>query len=494
MPTFSITTLGCKVNQYESAAISTTLRALGFEPATGKTPPSLIVVNTCCITTTAMAKSRQAIRRQLRGAAGAHVFVAGCYGDYDRSAVGKLLQQAGVAANRMAIAGHHEDTVAALRSLAEGLLDGPDRRKPAARRDEECMRAGSTQPQAGDSNRGMSTSILANRARAVEADAPGTAHFGPIDLFPGHQRAFVKIQDGCDAFCSYCVVPYTRPKVWSRGESVILTECRNLVSAGHKEIVLCGVFLGAWGRNSTRRSRWDDAPSPLPELLNRVGRIEGLWRVRLSSIEPGDVTDRLLAVYHSNPTVAPHLHLPLQSGSDEILQAMNRQYKTAEFLAAVEAVRDRLDRPALSADIIVGFPGETEEHFQQTLDVARRAGFCKIHAFGFSPIPGSAAWKMRHQAPRPEVVKDRSARLAELETELAADYRRQFVGDVVEVLVERPSKRETRSRHGLTDRYLTVRFPCPGEISEPTGQVVRARIDRVTDEGLSGTLQTTRFP
>jgi threonylcarbamoyladenosine tRNA methylthiotransferase MtaB len=341
----------------------------------------------------------------------------------------------------------------------------------------------------------MSTCSIAQRHRQVKHERPEPDEIGPIDRFAGHQRAFVKIQDGCDAFCSYCIVPYTRPRVHSRDESVILTECRDLVAAGHREIVLCGVFLGAYGRATTRRDRWGPGPSPLPGLLERVARIDGLWRVRLSSLEPGDLTDELLAVYRAAPTVAPHLHLPLQSGSDRILRAMNRQYTRRQFLRAVEAARDCLDAPAVTADVIVGFPGETEQDFRQTLAVAEAAGLSKIHAFAFSPIAPTAAWKRRAEAPEPAIVKDRLARLGELEDRLARAYRQQFVGRTVEVLVEAPSRSESRhrsaSRHGLSDRYLTVRFPppCGADLAAITGRILPVRIHRVTDEGLAGTVQ-----
>ncbi len=500
MPTFSIKTLGCKVNQYESNAFSTTLRALGFARASAG-PADLLVINTCCITTTAMAKSRQAIRRMLREHPGAWVFLTGCYGDYDPQRLGDLLVQAGADPDRVALVGHHGRAGTALRALAGRILASGDawatgREDPGASGKEGWMRAAANSLQAPASMAGMSTYSIAARRRQVKDEPPDPAGFGPIDRFAGHQRAFVKIQDGCDAFCSYCIVPYTRPRVHSRDESVILTECRDLLAAGHREIVLCGVFLGAYGRAGTRRDRWGPEPSALPGLLRRVAEIDGLWRVRLSSLEPGDLTDELLAVYRKSPTVAPHLHLPLQSGSDRILQQMNRQYTRGQFLRAVEMLGDRLDAPAVTADIIVGFPGETEDDFQQTLEVAQAAGLSRIHAFAFSPIAPTAAWQRRAEAPPPPVVKDRLARLGELENRLARTYRQQFVGRTVEVLVETPSHGQTRGRNstrqGLTDRYLTVRFAPPPEADPATltGRILPIHVQRVTEEGLAGQIQT----
>jgi len=171
-----------------------------------------------------------------------------------------------------------------------------------------------------------SDSIRARRQAAVKVKSPGTRRLGPIEHFPRHQRAFVKVQDGCDAFCSYCIVPYARANVWSRDADEVVAECRRLVQAGHKEIVLAGVFLGAYGRDTTIRRRWDKRPDALAGLVRRVADIDGLWRVRLSSLEPGDLTDELLAAAGELPNFAPHFHLPLQSGSPRILSRMNRQY------------------------------------------------------------------------------------------------------------------------------------------------------------------------
>ena len=312
---------------------------------------------------------------------------------------------------------------------------------------------------------------------------------GPLASFPDRQRAIVKVQDGCDAFCAYCIVPYTRSVVWSRSISQITAECRALVAAGHKEIVLSGVFLGAYGRRTALRRRWGRSEAPLIELVRAVAAIEGLWRLRLSSLEPADLTDDLLCLWRELPNLAPHFHLPLQSGSAEILRRMNRQYTPTEYRRTVERLRNALDRPALTTDIIAGFPGESDGDFAETIAVARLAGFSKIHAFPFSAIEGTAAWSRRSEAPPAEVVKARMARLGALEAEMAAAYRRQFVGDVMEGLVERAreGRSQPRTRQAMTDRYLTVRFGAPRE-ADLTGQVVALRITAVTKTGLLGRL------
>jgi threonylcarbamoyladenosine tRNA methylthiotransferase MtaB len=291
----------------------------------------------------------------------------------------------------------------------------------------------------------------------------------------------VKIQDGCDAFCSYCIVCYTRPRVRSRTPEDILDECRTLVAAGHREIVLCGVFLGAFGRSTAIRRKWTQPSDALADLLERVANIPGLWRVRLSSLEPGDVTPRLLGAFAENPTVAPHLHLPLQSGSGPILHRMNRQYTPEQFLDAVRLVRRELDRPAITTDIIAGFPGEMHEDFLATLEVAQQAGFSKIHAFPFSAIEGTAAWTFRQDAPPKSIVRQRLGKLAQIEAQLAHAYRQQFVGEQLQALLE-STVTDEGLRIAMTDRYLPAAFA--DENAQP-GEVVKLKITGVTPTGLA---------
>ncbi|HOF17339.1 MAG TPA: MiaB/RimO family radical SAM methylthiotransferase [Phycisphaerae bacterium] len=466
MRRFSLTTLGCKVNQYDSRALAALLEGEGLRPAQGDEPADLAVVNTCCITAVAMRKSRNAIRRALRRSPAATIVVAGCYGDYDAARLRQLLDEMGVGPGRAVIAGHHGNLAGAVRKALA----------PPAPPTDDAPREG--EPADGDS-------LRQRRLRALGDGAPGAANLPPAEKFPGRKRAFVKVQDGCDAFCTYCVVPYTRSRVWSRPVDEILAECRALLAAGHREIVLSGVFLGAYGRATAIRRRWDPGPAPLVDLLRRVARLEGLWRVRLSSLEPGDVTDELLDAARGEPAFAPHFHLPLQSGSARVLRRMNRQYTPAEFTHAVARIRRAFDRAALTADVIVGFCGESDDDFSQTLRVAREAGFAKIHAFPFSAIAGTAAWQIRAEAPPPAVVRARLGELAALERELADAYRRQFVGETLEALVETASGATAR---GLTDRHVPVTFAAPSGAGRLGGRVVRVRAEAVTPDGLSAAL------
>ena len=468
MTRFSITTLGCKVNQYDSAALAASLRRAGLLPTEANSLPDMVVVNTCCVTATAMRKSRQTIRKQLRGNTNATVLITGCYSDYDTEAIIRILMSLGVPKHRAHVAGHHSDLADAIRKIVADLrANGPKVQQP-------------TESTHGPS--GARDSIKARRNIAVKRKAGGMRKIGSIKAFPNHQRAFVKVQDGCDAFCSYCIVPYTRPVVWSKTIEQVRDECIDLVNSGHKEIVLAGVFLGALGRETSVRKKWDDRQSTLPAMLSEIAGIEGLWRLRLSSLEPGDLSDELLDVCRGNEKIAPHFHLPLQSGSQNVLQRMRRQYTAHEFRQTVDRIRGAIDDAAITTDVIVGFPGESDEDFAQTLDMARHARFSKIHTFPFSAIEGTAAWEFRHETPSRPVVKARIAQLGELESQMASEFREKFIGRRMEALVE-STRPAPGVRQAMTDRYITVRFGPPKH-ARLTGKVVSLDIDSVWPGGL----------
>ncbi|HDZ21446.1 hypothetical protein LCGC14_0125010 [marine sediment metagenome] len=477
---FTLTTLGCKVNQYDGCAIATALRGAGLRSVEESACADVVVINTCCVTATAMAKSRQAIRRSVRAADDPAVLIVGCYGDYDADRLAAMLAEMGIPAEKTAIIGHHND-------LAKSLDDFLRRISPVS--------GDGSRPEAGQdpSDGGRPSSIRSpatirtRRQQAVKRNPPAR-ELGPIDRFDGRQRAFVKVQDGCDAFCTYCIVPFTRPRVSWRPVDRVVAEARQLVAAGHREIVLCGVCLGAYGRDTTVRNRAEDQLSALPALVEAVASLDGLWRVRLSSLEPADLTDELVAVCAASPAVAPHFHLPLQSGSDAILTRMNRQYSADDFRRSVERLRAAFDRPAVTTDVIVGFPGESDADFDATLAMARAAQFAKIHAFPFSAIEGTAAHAWRDRRPPDATVKRRLASLADLERTLATDYRQQFVGQTLQGLIESP-RPTTTARQAMTDRYLTIFFtPDATPPAALTGQLATFQIDSLCDQGLTGHL------
>src|SRR5688500_8390892 len=302
-----------------------------------------------------------------------------------------------------------------------------------------------------------------------------------------HQRAFLKVQDGCDAHCTYCIIPQLRPVLWSKPVDEAVEEARRLVEAGHREIVLTGIFLGAYGQATALRRRQGRATAgPLGGLVEaRCGRVDGLRRLRLSSMEPLDVTAELIAIMRSHPQVVPHFHLPLQSGSDVLLRRMNRQYGREDYLRMVDQLRSGFDRPASTTDVIVGIPGEADEEFARTGDVVERVGFIHVHAFSDSPRPGTAAARWTRDFVRGPLVNERIERLGALAEAQSLEFRRGFVGQEVEVLVERDETPEAGLRHGRCERYFAVHFE--GDELSP-GAAARVRVDRVTATHTFGTL------
>ena len=308
-----------------------------------------------------------------------------------------------------------------------------------------------------------------------------------LTSFKEHTRAFLKVQDGCDGLCTYCIVPKVRLDVRSKPLFEAVLEAKALVAAGHKEIVVTGVNLGAYGRPArislhevSRNSNDCGVSATLREsslsvLLGRLAEVEGLRRIRVSSLEPGDISEGLLDVFCSHTNIMPHIHLSVQSGSDAILKRMCRQYGAAELREKIELIKRRLDRPAITCDIIVGFPGETEEDFQATVELAKWAGFSKMHIFPFSARMGTAAAKMKDKI-QPKVVKERAEILRRLGGELGFKFREQFVGETCEVLLE-----DTEPISGRCERYFVVKVQPNGQKLEKNS-IVRAKIIKNRDD------------
>lgn len=334
-----------------------------------------------------------------------------------------------------------------------------------------------------------SGSIIPRTLPVVKAGADLIAE---IHAFAGHQRAFLKVQDGCDAHCTYCIIPRLRPTLRSKPIEVAVREAAELVANGHKEIIVTGIFLGAYGQETALRKRFSRTGSTLAALVSALSRIDGLERLRLSSLEPGDVDDALLEVLAGSPRCVPHLHLPLQSGSADVLRRMNRQYSRDDFAAMIERVRSALDRPAITTDVIVGFPGESDDDFAATVEVARHAGFCKIHAFPFSPRGGTAAARWQAQFVPPQTVRDRMRTLSCLESELSLRFRQQFVGSLERVIVESELPAgdglDEAMLCGRSDRYFQVYFDDEPSRCCQVGDMVDVRIDRVTAARTHGQL------
>ncbi|MBW3543667.1 MAG: tRNA (N(6)-L-threonylcarbamoyladenosine(37)-C(2))-methylthiotransferase MtaB [Planctomycetes bacterium] len=393
--TCRLVTLGCKVNQYETQLLKETLQQNGWREAGAGEAAELCVVNTCTVTAEGDAKSRKTIRALARQNAGTRTVVMGCYATRDPVAVSRLPNVCEVVTDK--------------RELPD-LFD----------------RLGVTARPTG------------------------------ISQFDGRHRAFVKVQDGCLLRCTYCIIPQVRPILRSRPAGEIVEEVRRLIDNGYREIVISGIHVGHYGVEATR-GRSGLPPFRLWHLFRRLDRIPGEWRMRLSSIEAAEVNDEFISAAADCEHLCPQFHPALQSGSDRVLRRMRRRYSVERFLEKIERMRERLDRPAFTTDVIVGFPGETDEDFEQTLAACRRAGFMKMHIFPFSARKGTPAAKFDGQVPA-EVRKERCRRLADLERRLAMEYYASLIGRDLEVLVERPADEAGRVR-GTDRRYVPVELP-----------------------------------
>ncbi len=300
-----------------------------------------------------------------------------------------------------------------------------------------------------------------------------------ISTFQGRRRAYVKVQDGCILNCTYCIIPQVRPGLRSRPSQEIEEEVRRLIDNGHKEIVLCGIHLGHYGVDATR-GRSGKAPFRLSHLIERLDRIPGDWRMRLSSIEAAEITPDFVDVVANAKKLCPHFHPSLQSGSRDVLLRMKRRYSLEMFLSKMEILRENLDNPAFSTDVIVGFPGETEADFQETLAVCKAAGFMKIHVFPFSARAGTPAATLPDQI-SPDVKKEWGQRLAALGAQLAREYYDSLLGRELSVLVERESTDRSGWVSGTACRYAPVEFSAePASI----GKILQVEGLSATDEGV----------
>ncbi|MBL7187792.1 MAG: tRNA (N(6)-L-threonylcarbamoyladenosine(37)-C(2))-methylthiotransferase MtaB [Phycisphaerae bacterium] len=451
MKTFSINTLGCKVNQYESQQIRELLEKLGLQQAESPEQSDLVVVNTCCVTHRASAKSRQHIRRAGKLNPDAAVVVSGCLPIVQ---IGEL----NVAGNNIHLIRNRTDLGATI-AHATGLIAAPAVSQRARSYSANTIKAKidhkSKKEIIADCRLPIADSLvqIENRKSKIEDDPA----LPTLTSFQGQTRAFLKVQDGCDGYCTYCIVPRARSIVHSKPLARALAEAQTLVEAGHREIVVTGIFLGAYGQDTVRRQNWPAqsrrAGNNLADLLDKMANLPGMGRIRLSSLEPADVTPRLLDTLCKHPNIMPHLHLPLQSGSDDILRKMCRQYRVAQFKETIDLLKARLDRPAITTDIIVGFPCEGEADFDQTVDLAKDAGFAKMHIFSFSPRRGTAAAEMQGAVDN-KVIRERSEILHALDIELAMKYRQQFIGETAQVLLE--TNDPGAPGNGRSERYFRV--------------------------------------
>ena len=425
----AIATLGCKVNQYDTDAVMTQFLEAGYSIVDFDDQADVYIINTCTVTNVGDRKSRQMIRRAHRNNPDAKVVVMGCLAQTSPEEVGEI----------------------------EGvnLVVGTDQRGRIL----ELIEA-----------------LDVTESASIVDDIFAVHDFEelPISDFGGRTRAVFKIQDGCNQFCSYCRVPYARGRSRSRYPHKVLSHVERIVQDGYKEIVLTGIHLGLYGRDL-------NPPVALESIIEQIADIPGVLRLRMGSIEPHEITDELLELVADHPAVCEHLHIPLQSGSNRILERMRRNYTTEDYRGIVEKARAKVPDLAVTTDIIVGFPGETEQDFSETMDFTKEMGFSRLHVFKYSKREGTPAAAFPQQVSS-RVKDSRSRCLIQLGEMMAQDYHRSFINRTVQVLVE---EAKDGMASGLTETYIRTVFPT-SRTDELLGQIVSVRVIQADKQGIVG--------
>jgi threonylcarbamoyladenosine tRNA methylthiotransferase MtaB len=430
MRTFYIEQFGCRATQADAAAIERQLRERGFAAASESACADVVIVNTCTVTAAADAQARDAIRKLHARNPAARVIATGCYA---QRAPEELAALPGVS---WVVGNSHKPEIP---WLVDSLADGAAGRSaigfvPASVLGEEKL------------------SLLHGPAKILTGDIFEQRALSAAPVVGGegnHTRPVVKIQDGCNSRCAYCVIPFVRGRSRSLEAAQVIDEIARLSASGYREIVLSGINLGMYGRDLTPRVE-------LIELLRRILGETSVERLRISSIEPMDVTEELIALFASSERMAQHFHMPLQSGCDRVLAAMHRWYRAEHYARRVELIRERLPDAGIGADVIAGFPGETDVEHAETVAFIRALPFSYLHVFSFSERPGTRAAELANQVPVPE-VKNRARELRALGEEKSKEFRRSQVGRELQVLTLRDQKNSAETTPALSSNYLQMR-------------------------------------
>ena len=397
---FKILTLGCKVNTYESNVMRELLLKEGYKEVGHKEPADIVIINTCSVTNVADQKSRKMIRKSSKENPKV-LCVVGCMSQ------------------------HEYETLEELNCI--DILLGNSGKSDIVLYIKE---------------------FLKTNKKIVDIKNLNETPFEDMNLVNFNQtRAFVKIEDGCENFCTYCIIPYTRGPVKSRRRENILEEVCELVRHGHKEVVLTGIHTGHYGS--------DLKDLTLTSLLEDLIKIPGLERIRISSIEMNEITSDMLKLMHDNKVLVRHMHIPLQSGSEDILKAMHRKYTKQEFIDKISEIRSYMPDISITTDVIVGFPGETEELFNETIETVKKIGFAKIHVFPYSKRNGTVAATLENQVPE-NIKKERVHKLLSVSKDLENNYMNKFIGKVITFL---PEIEKDGYIIGHTGNYLLVKAP-----------------------------------
>ncbi|RCW65324.1 tRNA (N(6)-L-threonylcarbamoyladenosine(37)-C(2))-methylthiotransferase MtaB [Saliterribacillus persicus] len=420
--TVAFHTLGCKVNHYETEGIWQKFKDSGYERVEFDHHAEVYVINTCTVTNTGDKKSRQVIRRAIRKNPDAVVCVTGCYA---QTSPGEIMEIPGVDV----VVGTQERG-----KMIQYIEDHLEHREPIN----------------GVAN------IMKNRV-FEEMDVPD---------FSDRTRASLKIQEGCNNFCTFCIIPWSRGLLRSRDPENVMTQAQQLVDAGYKEIVLTGIHTAGYGE--------DMKDYNFATLLRELEKnVKGLKRIRISSIEASQITDEVIEVLDQSEKIVRHLHIPLQAGSDTVLERMRRKYSTSFYKEKVDKIKNALPNLAITSDVIVGFPGETDEEFDQTISFVKEIGYSELHVFPFSKRTGTPAARMDNQV-EDEVKNKRVQQLIQLSNEQALAYAKRFENEVLEVIPEESSEQDqTNQLIGYSDNYLKVKFEGTKDM---IGQIVKVKL------------------
>ena len=425
MKTVAFHTLGCKVNTYESNAMLKIFNEAGYQEVDFKQVADVYVINTCTVTNTGDSKSRQMIRKAIRKNPKATICVVGCYSQTAPEEIEKI---EGV-----------------------GVVLGTQYRSDIVKYVDEHLETGEMV---------IKVDNVMNLRKFEDLN---------IDRFK-NTRAFLKIQDGCNNFCTYCIIPYARGRVRSRQKESVLNQAQRLVDNGYVEIVLTGIHTAGYGEDLDDYSFY--------ELLVDLVKIKGLKRLRISSIETSQISDEIIDLIGSNEIIVDHLHVPLQAGSDATLKRMNRKYTTAEYLEKINKIRSYLPNIAFTTDVIVGFPGETDEEFEETYNFIKQVNYSELHVFPYSPRKNTPAAKMKDQV-NDQIKHERANRLLQLSKELNHEFALKQIGKTLKVLFE---KRDGEYLIGHAGDYLKVKVKTADNLM---GEIVTIKIDKY-DEILEG--------
>lgn len=414
--TFRIITLGCKMNAYESQALREKLLKNGYEEA--ENDADCYIVNTCAVTHMAEKKDMKTVRDIARDHPDASIFVMGCSSQIHKE------MYLGIENVKAVYGTFHKDEMF------------------------DCIKSGDK-----------------NRDQVNPAFRSFTFDDLSIDKGEHEARSYIKVQDGCDNFCSYCIVPYTRGVSRSRNHKSILQEMKRLVDNGVKEIIVGGIDVGSYRDPHEENYR-------LKDLLRDMATFETerQFRIRVSSIECSQIDDEYISLFAKHPErLCPHFHIPLQSGNEKILKKMNRKYRLEDFLSMTEKVKKEIKNVALSTDVISGFPGETDEDFQDTYDFIKKVGFMRIHAFPYSEREGTVAARIKDGIVKMETRRERTNHLIQLGNKLEQEFRDSLKGETLHILIE--GRNDKGLYHGYTENYLEFSFPSDEDITNTFREV-----------------------